>query len=198
GSREVLHIYLSARAGNIRPGSTGQAVPGYALRIVDGAGHDVPAGSIGDLLVSGDSTALCYWNRRRLTADRMRGEWFFTGDKYSVDEDGFYWYAGRSDDMFRVSGQWVSPIEVESALMEHTAVLEAAVVAYEEETRLHTPKAFVVVKDGVAAGPELAHELQEFVKARLTPYKYPRRVEFLPDLPKSAAGKLLRYKLRAS
>jgi len=126
----------------------------------------------------------------------MRGEWFVTGDKYRKDEDGYYWYAGRSDDMFRVSGQWVSPNEVESALIEHSSVLEAAVVAFEEENKLHTPKAFVVLKDGVASSAELVRELQDFVKARITPYKYPRRIEFLSELPKSAAGKLLRFKLR--
>jgi len=196
GSTEVLHIYLSARAGRVRPGSTGQAVPGYELRIVDDNGEDAPPGVIGDLLVSGESTAPCYWNRRQLSAERMRGKWFFTGDKYSVDADGFYWYAGRSDDLFRVSGQWVSPHEVESALIEHASVLEAAVIAYREETKLHTPKAFVVLKQGVAGCPELARELQDFVKRRITPYKYPRRIEFLPELPKTAAGKLLRYKLR--
>jgi benzoate-CoA ligase family protein len=196
GSTEVLHIYLSARAGRVRPGSTGQAVPGYKLRIVDDTGADAPRGVIGDLLVSGESTAQCYWNRRELSADRMRGRWFFTGDKYSVDADGYYWYAGRSDDLFRVSGQWVSPNEVESALIEHSCVLEAAVIAYEEETKLHTPKAFVVLKQGVAASPELVRELKDFVKQRITPYKYPRRIEFLSELPKSAAGKVLRYKLR--
>jgi benzoate-CoA ligase len=196
GSTEVLHMYMSARAGNVRPGSSGQAVPGYELRIVDGAGRDVPPGTIGDLLVAGESTASCYWRRKQLSTDRMRGRWFVTGDKYTVDADGFYWYSGRSDDMFRVSGQWVSPIEVEGALIEHPAVLESAVVAYEEETKLYTPKAFVVLKDGVAGGPELVRELQEFVKQRITPYKYPRRIEFLTELPKSAAGKLLRYKLR--
>ncbi len=126
----------------------------------------------------------------------MRGRWFFTGDKYSVDEDGYYWYAGRSDDMFRVSGQWVSPIEVESTLIEHRCVLEAAVIAFEEETGLHTAKAFVVLRDGYAGGVELVEELQDFVKQRITPYKYPRRIEFLTELPKTAAGKVLRYKLR--
>jgi benzoate-CoA ligase len=196
GSTEVLHIYLSAQAGRVRPGSTGQAVPGFELALVDHAGQRVSPGSIGDLLVSGPSTAPCYWNRRDLSQDRMRGRWFFTGDKYRVDEDGYYWYAGRSDDMFRVSGQWVSPNEVESALIEHPSVLEAAVVAFEEQTGLHTPKAFVVLREGSHASAELAGELQEFVKRRITPYKYPRRIEFLPDLPKTAAGKLLRYKLR--
>jgi len=196
GSTEVLHIYLSARAGGVRAGSTGQAVPGYELALVDPAGEPAPAGAIGDLLVSGPSTAPYYWNRHALTQDRMRGRWFFTGDKYRRDEDGYYWYAGRSDDMFRVSGQWVSPIEVESALIEHSSVLEAAVIAYDEDTGLHTPQAFVVLRDGSAGSAQLIKELQDFVKQRITAYKYPRRIEFLPELPKTAAGKLLRYKLR--
>jgi benzoate-CoA ligase len=126
----------------------------------------------------------------------MRGEWFVTGDKYCRDEDGYYWYAGRTDDIFRVSGQWVSPNEVESTLAEHTAVVEAAIVAFEEENRLHTPKAFVVLKEGITGTPELVHELQDFVKQRIAPHKYPRRIEFIAELPKSAAGKVLRYKLR--
>ena len=198
GSTEVLHIYLSARARHVKPGSTGQPVPGYQLRIVDEQGREVPRGTIGDLLVSGASTASCYWSRPELTADRMRGEWFYTGDKYWADEDGYFWYAGRADDMFRVSGQWVSPIEVESALIEHAAVLEAAVVPFQEENQLLTAKAFVVLKDGVTGSDELIHDLQAFVKQRITPYKYPRRIEFLAELPKSAAGKLLRYKLRSA
>jgi acyl-coenzyme A synthetase/AMP-(fatty) acid ligase len=131
-----------------------------------------------------------------LSAERMRGKWFLTGDKYFVDEDGYYWYAGRSDDMFRVSGQWVSPVEVESALIEHSAVLEAAVVAYEEQNQLHTPQAFVVLKTGFKACDKLVSELQEFVRQRITPYKYPRRIEFVSELLKTAAGKLLRYQLR--
>jgi benzoate-CoA ligase family protein len=196
GSTEALHIYLSARPNSVKPGSTGTAVPGYKLRILDSDDREVSPGTIGDLLVSGDSIAPCYWNRRRLTAERMKGNWFFTGDKYWMDKDGYYWYAGRCDDMFRVSGQWVSPVEVESALIDHECVLEAAVVAYREGTELHTPKAFVVLREGIAATPELARELQEFVKHRITPYKYPRHIEFMDQLPKTAAGKLLRYKLR--
>ena len=196
GSTEALHIYLSARPGKVKPGSTGSAVSGYELRIVDSEDCEVPPGTIGDLLVAGDSIAPCYWNRRQLTAQRMRGKWFFTGDKYWMDKDGYYWYAGRSDDMFRVSGQWVSPAEVESALIDHECVLEAAVVAYREDTELQTPKAFVVLREGIAATPDLARELQEFVKHRITPYKYPRHIEFMDKLPKTAAGKLLRYKLR--
>jgi benzoate-CoA ligase family protein len=196
GSTEVLHIYLSSRADHVRAGSTGQAVPGYELALVDHGGEPVPPGAIGDLMVAGPSTAQCYWNRQDLTRDRMRGRWFFTGDKYTVDDDGYYWYAGRSDDMFRVSGQWVSPIEVESTLIEHRCVLEAAVIAFEEETGLHTPKAFVVLREGYGGNAELVRELQDFVKQRITPYKYPRHVEFLTELPKTAAGKILRYRLR--
>jgi benzoate-CoA ligase family protein len=196
GSTEALHIYLSARPGNVKPGSTGSAVQGYKLRIIDADDREVPPDTIGDLLVSGDSIAPCYWNRRQLTVERMRGNWFFTGDKYRMDKDGHYWYAGRSDDMFRVSGQWVSPVEVESTLIEHECVLEAAVVAYREDTELHAPKAFIVLREGIAASPDLARELQEFVKHRITPYKYPRYIEFVDHLPKTAAGKLLRYKLR--
>jgi len=164
--------------------------------LVDHAGQQVSPGAIGDLLVAGPSVAQCYWNRRALTKERMRGRWFFTGDKYSVDEDGYFYYAGRSDDMFRVSGQWVSPIEVEATLIEHPCVLEAAVIAFEEETGLHTPQAFIVLKNGYAESKELMRELQDFVKQRITPYKYPRRIEFLDELPKTAAGKVLRYKLR--
>jgi benzoate-CoA ligase len=196
GSTEVLHIYISASAGDVKPGSSGQPVPGYDVRIVDSDGRDTPGGAIGDLWVRGPSSAPGYWKRSGLTRNRMRGEWFVTGDKYRRDEDGFYWYAGRADDMFRVSGQWVSPSEVESALIEHDSVLEAAVVAFEEENKLQTTKAFVVLKTGVDASPELVRELQDFVKERITPYKYPHRIEILPELPKSAAGKVLRYKLR--
>ena len=198
GSTEVLHIYISASRGRVKPGSSGEPVPGYDIRIVDSDGLEAATGTIGDLWVRGRSTALSYWNRSELSRDRMRGDWFVTGDKYRKDEDGFYWYAGRADDMFRVSGQWVSPAEVESALIEHDCVLEAAVVAFEEENRLFTPKAFVVLKDSARASTDLLHELQEFVKQRITPYKYPRHIEFLPELPKSAAGKVLRYKLRES
>jgi len=196
GSTEALHIYLSARPGCVTPGSTGTAVPGYDLCIVDSEGGEVPVGTIGDLLVAGDSIAPCYWNRHELTSERMRGKWFFTGDKYRVDADGHYWYAGRSDDMFRVSGQWVSPTEVESALIEHNCVLEAAVVPYREDAELHTPKAFIVLRRNFTANSELARELQDFVKSRIAPYKYPRRIEFVDQLPKNAAGKVLRYRLR--
>jgi benzoate-CoA ligase family protein len=196
GSTEVLHIYLSARSGQVKPGSTGQAVPGYELSLVDQDGEPVADGEVGELIVAGPSTAQRYWNRQALSTDRMRGRWFFTGDKYTKDKDGYYWYAGRSDDMFRVSGQWVSPVEVEWTLIEHPRVLEAAVVAFEEETHLQTSKAFVVLRNGDAGSAELVSQLQDFVKRRITPYKYPRHIEFVSELPKSSAGKILRYKLR--
>ena len=148
------------------------------------------------MLVRGPSTSPYYWRRPELTEQRMQDGWFHSGDKYSMDQDGYYWYAGRSDDMFRVSGQWVSPIEVESALAEHDLVLEAAVIPHEEASGLVSTLAFVVLKNGGTVTPELIPELQAFVKQRITPYKYPRRIEFLDELPKNAAGKLLRYRLR--
>jgi len=196
GSTEVLHIYISARAGAVRPGSTGQPVPGYKIRVVDESGLDVPHGVVGELMVASESNAPCYWNRHKLSSERMRGEWFVSGDKYYTDEDGYFWYMGRSDDMFRVSGQWVSPIEIESALVEHPAVLEAAVVPFEQTNGLHAPKAFVVAKPEIHADEALARELQEFLKSRIAPYKYPRLIEFVAELPKTAAGKVLRRELR--
>ena len=196
GSTEVLHIYISNRPGDVRPGSSGVPVPGYEVRITDESGRDLPAGETGDLWVRGPSNATHYWNRRQLTAQRMRGGWFFSGDKYRVDADGYYWYAGRSDDMFRVSGEWVSPIEVESALVEHPAVLEAAVVAQPGEDGLPVSCAFVTLKRAGGASEALAEELQRFVHERLAGYKRPRRIEFLDELPKTATGKVQRYKLR--
>ena len=196
GSSECLHMFIANRPAAVKAGSSGQIIDGYEARISDESGAPVPAGEIGNLYVRSDATCSMYWNQHERTKDVIQGHWIKTGDKYRVDDDGYYWYAGRSDDMFRVSGQWVSPIEVESTLIEHACVLEAAVVAYEEETGLHTSKAFVVLREGHAASAELVKDLQDFVKQRITPYKYPRRIEFLSELPKSAAGKLLRYKLR--
>jgi benzoate-CoA ligase family protein len=187
GSTEVLHIYISNRPGDVRPGSSGLPVPGYDVRIT---------GETGDLWVRGRSNAPYYWNRPQLTAERMRGEWFFSGDKYRVDADGYYWYSGRSDDMFRVSGEWVSPIEVECALIEHPAVLEAAVVARSGEDGLPVTCAFVTLKRPEGRGEALVEELHRFVRGRLPGYKRPRRIEFLEELPKTATGKVQRYKLR--
>jgi len=196
GSTEVLHIYISNRPGCVRPGSSGVPVEGYDVRIADEGGRDVPAGEIGDLWVRGRSNATHYWNRPQLTADRMRDGWFFTGDKYRSDAAGYFWYAGRSGDMFRVSGEWVSPIEVESALVEHPAVLETAVVAHPDENGLLKPCAFVTLKQPDRACEALAGELRQFVRQRLPGYKSPRRIVFLDELPKTATGKVQRYKLR--
>lgn len=197
GSTEVLHIYASSRSGEVKPGSTGRPVPGYELKITDEKGLPVPKGEVGDLWVRGESTAPCYWRNHQLSKQKIQGEWFCSGDKFRMDEDDFLWYEGRSDDLFRVSGQWVSPIEVENALIEHPAVLEAAVVPYETIKKLVKPKAFVVLKKNRRAGDTLVRELQEFVKNRITPYKYPRFIEFVTELPKSAAGKIRRSELRA-
>src|SRR5262249_14224971 len=155
------HIYISNRPGRARPGSSGEPVPGYEIRITDELGRDLPAGGVGDLWVRGSSVSTHYWNRPRLTAERMRDGWFFSGDKYRLDEDGYYWYAGRSDDMFRVSGEWVSPIEVEAALIEYPAVLECAVVAHSDENGLLKPRAFVTLKDPQRACEALAEELRQ-------------------------------------
>jgi len=196
GSTEVLHIYISNRPGGARPGSSGVPVPGYEVRISDESGRELPAGETGDLWVRGRSNATHYWKRPALTAERMRDGWFFSGDKYRADADGYYWYAGRSDDMFRVSGEWVSPIEVESAIVEHPAVLEAAVVARPGGDGLPITCAFVTLKHPESAGDSLARELSEFVRERLAGYKRPRRIEFLDELPKTATGKVRRYQLR--
>jgi benzoate-CoA ligase len=196
GSTEVLHIYISNRPADVRAGSSGMPVPGYKVRITDEDGRELPRGETGDLWVRGSSNATHYWNRPQLSAERMRDGWFFSGDKYRVDADGYYWYAGRSDDMFRISGEWVSPIEVESALVEHAAVLEAAVVARVGKDGLPETCAYVILRrpeDGCGA---LAEELQGFVRERLASYKRPKRIEFMVELPKTATGKVQRYRLR--
>jgi benzoate-CoA ligase len=196
GSTEMLHIFISNYPRKAKAGSSGQLVPGYRAKITDEAGHELAAGEIGDLQVSGDSAAAFYWNKREKTKQTMRGEWLFTGDKYHVDDDGYFWYDGRSDDMLKVGGAWVSPIEVENALIEHHAVLESGVVGAKDETGLVKTKAFVVLKEGHQPSPDLAKELQEFVKGRIAPHKYPRLIEFVNDLPKTVTGKIQRYKLR--
>lgn len=196
GTTEALHIFLSNRAGQVRPGSSGVPVPGYEVRVVDERGQDVPQGEIGDLLVKGGSIMAGYWHKVEATRRALCGEWLRTGDKYYRDHEGVFWYCGRSDDMLKVSGQWVSPAEVEGLLFQHPAVLEAAVVGWEDENRLIKPKAFVVLHEGYAPSPALAEELQLFVKARTLPHKYPRWIEFVPELPKTATGKIQRYKLR--
>jgi benzoate-CoA ligase family protein len=197
GTTEILHIFLSNRLGQARPGSSGQPVPGYEAVIVDDEGRTVPAGEIGNLRVKGDSTMAYYWNKHEKTKETLYGAWIQTGDKYWQDPEGYFWYAGRADDMLKVGGIWVSPVEVEATLVKHPAVLEAAVVGHEDQDRLVKPRAFVVLKEPESASAALAQDLQAFVKARIAPYKYPRWVEFVPELPKTATGKIQRFKLRA-
>ena len=195
GSTEICHIFLSNRAGQVRPGSSGRPVPGYDLRVAAEDGGEAPRGEIGDLLVRGDSTMALYWNKHEATRRTLLGEWIRTGDKYRRDEDGYYWHAGRSDDMLKVGGIWVSPVEIESVLIAHPAVLECAVVGREDGDGLVKPHAFVVLREG-AGTPEREAELQAYVKERLARYKYPRWVSFAPELPKTATGKIKRFVLR--
>ena len=197
GSTEMLHIYLSNAPGDVRYGSSGKAVRGYDLRLVDETDAEVGPQVLGELLVRGPSAADGYWNQREKSRRTFQGEWTRTGDKFTRDEGGYYTYCGRTDDMFKVSGIWVSPFEVESALVTHDAVLEAAVVPAEDEDGLVKPKAFVVVKPG-AQTEGLTEALQEVVKTVTGPWKYPRWVEFVDDLPKTATGKIRRFKLRQS
>ena len=197
GSTEMLHIFLSNRPGNVRYGTTGVPVPGYAIRLVDENGQPTPVGEVGELQVSGPTSAAYYWNNRERSRDTFQGVWTRSGDKYIRNADGYYVYCGRTDDMLKVGGIYVSPFEVEDALITHEAVLEAAVVAQADENRLMKPKAFVVLRPGIEATPALAEALQQHVKSKLAPYKYPRWIEFLPDLPKTATGKIQRFKLRA-
>jgi benzoate-CoA ligase len=195
GSTEMLHIFLSNRGGAVRYGSTGTPVAGYDVEL-RGDGGPVADGEIGDLYVRGPSAALFYWADRERTRATFQGEWTKSGDKYSRSADGFYTYAGRADDMLKVSGQYVSPFEVEAALMAHPSVLEAAVIGTPDADSLTRAKAFVVVRTGVTAGDALADELKAFVKGRLAPFKYPRMIEFIGELPKTATGKIQRFRLR--
>jgi benzoate-CoA ligase len=197
GTTEILHIFLSNRPGATRPGSSGRPVPGYEAAVVDDAGVPVPRGEIGNLRVKGDSIMAYYWNKHEKTKETLYGPWIQTGDKYYEDEDGYFWYCGRADDMLKVGGIWVSPVEVEATLVRHAAVLEAAVVGREDDDRLVKPQAFVVLKEPATASPALADELKAFVKDKIAPYKYPRWIEFVPELPKTATGKIQRFKLRA-
>jgi benzoate-CoA ligase family protein len=196
GSTEMMHVFIANVPGSARGGTSGKIVPGYKAKIVGDDGHELPAGESGHLWVSGDSCCAYYWNQHEKSKATFRGEWTVTGDKYHVDADGYFTYEGRSDDMLKVSGQWVSPAEVEAALMGHASVLEAAVVGAKDKDELVKPKAYVVLKDGIASGDALSDELKAYVKDRIMPYKYPRWIVFAKELPKNAAGKIQRYKLR--
>jgi 4-hydroxybenzoate-CoA ligase len=191
GSTEMLHIFLSNRPGDVVYGTSGVAVPGYELRLVDEEDRTVAPGEVGELLVRGASSAENYWNQRGKSRATFQGEWTRTGDKYERRPDGRLVYCGRTDDMFKVSGIWVAPFEVEQALVAHPAVLEAAVVARRDEDGLEKPRAFVVLKPGIPAD-----DLKDFVKDRIGKWKYPRWIDIVPDLPKTATGKIQRFKLR--
>lgn len=196
GSTEALYVFIGNRPGRVRIGSTGTIMPGFEAKIVDEQGQEVATDTVGTLLVRGDSTAPFYWNKHRKSQQTMLGDWLNTGDKLRCDAEGYYWYAGRTDDMLKVGGIWVSPVEVENVLMEHEAVLETAVVGAEDSDALIKPKAYVVVRQGYTASPQLALALQDFVKNKMAYYKYPRWIEFADELPKTATGKIQRFKLR--
>jgi benzoate-CoA ligase len=193
GSTEMLHIFLSNKPGQVKYGTTGQPVPGYELELRGESGECVGDGEIGDLYIKGPSSALLYWNNRAKTRETFQGEWTKSGDKYIRDEEGYYTYAGRNDDMLKVSGIYVSPFEVEATLVQNPAVLEAAVIGVNDSEGLVKTKAFVVVKDGHQITEA---ELKQFVKDRLAAYKYPRAIEFVAELPKTATGKIQRFRLR--
>ena len=194
GSTEMLHIFLSNKPDEVRYGTTGWPVPGYDIELRGDDGNAVPDGEPGDLYIKGPSAALMYWGNREKSRETFQGGWTKSGDKYVRNADGTYTYGGRSDDMLKVSGIYVSPFEVEATLIQHAAVLEAAVIGVIDGEGLTKTKAFVVLKDGAAVSEE---ELKAFVKDKLAPYKYPRVIEFVRELPKTATGKIQRFKLRA-
>ena len=198
GSTEMLHIFLSNRAGDVKYGTTGKPVPGYDVQLVDDEGSLIKScGQMGELQVCGPTSAVMYWNNREQSRATFVGEWTRSGDKYVKDDSGYFIYCGRRDDMLKVSGQYVSPFEVEAALQTHPDVLEAAVVGWPDSDALIKPKAFVVLKSPQKANEDFARTLQDHCRERLAPFKYPRWLEFRHDLPKTATGKIQRFKLRA-
>ncbi|MGH9941249.1 MAG: benzoate-CoA ligase family protein [Pyrinomonadaceae bacterium] len=198
GSAEMFHIYITNRPGDVKPGSLGRVVEGYEARIVDAEGREVPTGEMGTLRIRGDSAALCYWQAHDKSKETFAGDWCTTGDQFHADEAGYYWYHGRTDDMLKVSGIYVSPVEIENCLLQHDAVAECAVVGHDAGDGLLKPKAFIVPREGHAPGDELADSIKEFVKARLALYKYPRWIEFARSLPKNDRGKIDRKLLKSS
>ena len=196
GSAEMFHIYITNRPGDIKPGSLGRIVEGYEAKIVDADGAEVPAGEMGTLRIKGDSAALCYWNAHEKSKETFAGDWCTSGDQFHVDEAGYYWYHGRTDDMLKVSGVFVAPAEIENCLLQHEAVLECAVVGF-ESNGLVKPKAFVVLRSGFQESQQLVDEIKQFVKSRLAVYKYPRWIQFLKSLPKNDRGKIDRKQLKS-
>ncbi len=198
GSAEMFHIYITNRLGDVKPGSLGRIVEGYAAEIVDAEGRALPPGEMGTLRVKGDSAALCYWQAHEKSKATFAGDWCTTGDQFHVDEAGYYWYHGRTDDMLKVSGVFVAPVEIEHCLLEHEAVLECAVIGHDAGDGLVKPKAFVVARAPHQPGAALEQTLKEFVKTRLALYKYPRWIEFVASLPKNDRGKIDRKQLKSS
>jgi len=196
GSAEMFHIYITNRLGDVKPGSLGRIVEGYEARIVDPEGREVPTGEMGTLKIKGDSAALCYWQAHEKSKETFAGDWCTTGDQFHVDAEGYYWYHGRTDDMLKVSGVYVAPIEIENCLLQHAGVAECAVIGHDAGDGLVKPKAFVVPRAGFTPGDELAETLKEFVKSRLALYKYPRWIEFATSLPKNDRGKIDRKQLK--
>ena len=196
GSTEALHMFIANRPGAVRPGSSGQILPGYEARIVDEEGRPVGDNEIGNLLIRSDAVCSCYWNKHEKTMETIQGHWLRTGDKYYRDADGYYWYVGRSDDMLKVKGMWVSPIEIENVLLEHPSVQEAAVVGISDHNELTRPAAYVVLKNGNHGDQKLTEELKDLIHTRLAAHKCPQTIEFVAELPKTATGKIQRYKLR--
>jgi benzoate-CoA ligase len=194
GTAEMWHIFISNRPGHVRPGTLGTAVPGFDVKVCDESGHEIPAGEVGSLWVRGNSRAIGYWQQMEKTKESFRGEWYVSGDMICRDEDGYFTYCGRADDMLKVGGKWLSPQEVENCLLQHPAVAEVAVVGVIDEHGLTKPHAFV--KASAKQSPGLAEELQAFVRERLEPYKYPRTVVFLDELPRTHLGKVDRGRLR--
>jgi benzoate-CoA ligase len=196
GSTEALHMFIANRPGAVRPGSSGEIMPGYEARIVDENGRDVPDGEVGSLLIKGDSVCACYWNQHDKTKETIQGHWIRTGDKYYRDPDGYYWYVGRNDDMMKVKGMWVSPIEIEGVLLEHPMVQEAAAIGNADGNQLLKPAAYLVLKQGVNETPQLIEEIRQHLLSKLAGHKCPQRFEVVKELPKTATGKIQRYKLR--
>jgi benzoate-CoA ligase family protein len=198
GSTEALHMFIANRPGAVRPGSSGEILPGYEARIVDENGNDVPDGEVGSLLIKGDSVCASYWNKHEKTKETIQGHWIRTGDKYYRDADGYYWYVGRNDDMMKVKGMWVSPIEIENVLMEHPMVQEAAAIGNPDVNKLVKPAAYVVLKESANNTPQIIEEIRQHVQGKLAAFKCPQTFEIVKELPKTATGKIQRYKLRQS
>ncbi len=196
GSAELFHIYISNRLGEVKPGSLGKLVPGYEAKILGADEKEVPVGEMGSLWVKGDSAALCYWQDHEKSKIVFHNDWVNTGDQFRCDQEGYFWYCGRADEMLKIGGIWVSPNEVEDCLLKHTAVRESAVIGIKDPDGLVLPKAFLVLREGIEGSNKLVGEIQEFVKKTIAPHKYPRQIQFVESLPKNDRGKLDRKALR--